>query len=81
MIVASFGTNHRRENPAALSKSAGAVSQYGERMHFSGGAAEGSVATPISISGNQNPNILYHHIHDMASKRISTLDYFRKAYA
>lgn len=30
--------------------------------------------------GTQNPNIVYQHILDTASKRISTLDYLRKAY-
>lgn len=30
--------------------------------------------------GTQNPNVIYQHILDTASKRISTLDYLRKAY-
>ena len=30
--------------------------------------------------GAHNPYIIYQHIHDTASKRISTLDYLRKAY-
>lgn len=30
--------------------------------------------------GTQNPNVVYQHILDTASKRISTLDYLRKAY-
>lgn len=81
MIVASFGSNDRREAPITLGKSAGAVAQNGENHHFAGYAAEASLPTPTYVSGNQNPNVLYHHIHDVASKRISTLDYFRKAYA
>lgn len=36
-------------------------------------------STSIAPAGSQNPSILYQHIHDMATKRISTLDYLRKA--
>ena len=36
-------------------------------------------STSIAPAGSQNPSILYQHIHDIASKRISTLDYLRKA--
>lgn len=38
---------------------------------------------PIAIgptaSGSHNPGVIFQHIHEMASKRISTLDYLRKA--
>ena len=33
-----------------------------------------------TTNSSQNPHILYQHIHDMAAKRISTLDYLRKAH-
>ena len=33
-----------------------------------------------STGGMQNPNIIFQQIHDVASKRISTLDYLRKAH-
>ncbi|OCK91000.1 uncharacterized protein K441DRAFT_616782 [Cenococcum geophilum 1.58] len=39
---------------------------------------------PIAIgptaSGSHNPGVVFQHIHEMASKRISTLDYLRKAH-
>ena len=31
-------------------------------------------------SGLLNPGAAYQHIHDMAAKRVSTLDYLRKTY-
>ncbi|TID13708.1 hypothetical protein E2P81_ATG01645 [Venturia nashicola] len=37
-------------------------------------------AIPNLGPGTQNPSIIYHHIMDTASKRISTLDYLRKAH-
>ncbi|KAF2127145.1 hypothetical protein P153DRAFT_344505 [Dothidotthia symphoricarpi CBS 119687] len=38
-------------------------------------------AAPISLpNGAANPNIIFQHIHETASKRISTLDYLRKAH-
>lgn len=36
-------------------------------------------AAPIPVPLGANPNIIFQHIHEMASKRISTLDYLRKA--
>lgn len=35
---------------------------------------------PASTGGMQNPSIVYQQIHDVSSKRISTLDYLRKAH-
>ena len=35
---------------------------------------------PASTGGVQNPSIVYQQIHDVSSKRISTLDYLRKAH-
>jgi hypothetical protein len=37
-------------------------------------------AAPIAIPNGANPHIIFQHIHELASKRISTLDYLRKAY-
>ena len=37
-------------------------------------------SSATSVSGAQNPYLIYQHIQDMASKRISTLDYLRKAH-
>lgn len=37
-------------------------------------------AAPIQVPNGTNPHIIFQHIQEMASKRISTLDYLRKAY-
>ncbi|KAH7084834.1 hypothetical protein BKA63DRAFT_4017 [Paraphoma chrysanthemicola] len=37
-------------------------------------------AAPIPVSNGANPNFIFQHIQEMASKRISTLDYLRKAH-
>ncbi|KAF1940948.1 hypothetical protein EJ02DRAFT_455610 [Clathrospora elynae] len=37
-------------------------------------------AAPIPGPIGSNPNIIFQHIHELASKRISTLDYLRKAH-
>jgi hypothetical protein len=36
-------------------------------------------SAPIPLPNGANPNIIFQHIHELASKRISTLDYLRKA--
>lgn len=36
-------------------------------------------SAPIPLPNSANPNMIFQHIHEMASKRISTLDYLRKA--
>lgn len=79
MLITSFG--HRRDTPPNLSKSAIAGLQNGEHVQISGSAGDALPPAPAHVVGNQNSDILYQHIYDMASKRISTLDYFRKAYA
>jgi hypothetical protein len=45
--------------------------------NYSGGLAP---AAPIAVPNGANPNIIFQHIHELASKRISTLDYLRKAH-
>ncbi|KAF3007680.1 hypothetical protein E8E13_009208 [Curvularia kusanoi] len=37
-------------------------------------------AAPIPVPSGANPNIIFQHIQELASKRISTLDYLRKAH-
>ncbi|KAH8730268.1 hypothetical protein GQ44DRAFT_486013 [Phaeosphaeriaceae sp. PMI808] len=37
-------------------------------------------AAPIPLPSGANPNIIFQQIHEQASKRISTLDYLRKAH-
>jgi hypothetical protein len=36
-------------------------------------------SAPLPVPNGANPNIIFQHIHELASKRISTLDYLRKA--
>ncbi|KAI9811629.1 MAG: hypothetical protein M1827_005378 [Pycnora praestabilis] len=56
--------------------------------HLNVGYGQASVsqgpAVPLvgngSAVGLQNPQLVYQHIHEMATKRISTLDYLRKAH-
>jgi hypothetical protein len=36
-------------------------------------------AAPISMPNGANPHVIFQHIQELASKRISTLDYLRKA--
>jgi hypothetical protein len=40
----------------------------------------GNMQMPPPQAGSQTPQMVYQHIMDTASKRISTLDYLRKAY-
>ncbi|EUC35838.1 hypothetical protein COCCADRAFT_68563, partial [Bipolaris zeicola 26-R-13] len=37
-------------------------------------------AAPIPVPNGSNPNLVFQHIQELASKRISTLDYLRKAH-
>ena len=76
MLVAPFGTKSRGDDMGKPSSSAYASSF----AYTQNGAAMGPPVTMSSAtSSNQNPNLVYQHIHDTASKRISTLDYLRKA--
>ncbi|KAI9776458.1 MAG: hypothetical protein M1839_009569 [Geoglossum umbratile] len=43
-------------------------------------AGVGSGIPPSAPNGLTSPHVVYQHIHEMASKRISTLDYLRKAH-
>ncbi|KAJ4329533.1 hypothetical protein N0V95_010201, partial [Ascochyta clinopodiicola] len=47
--------------------------QHAQRQPSTAGLAP---AAPIP---GANPNLVFQHIHELASKRISTLDYLRKA--
>lgn len=64
--------------------------QPGLRRQDTGGYGSGTMnynagglgpAAPIPLPTGANPSIIFQHIQEMASKRISTLDYLRKAYA
>ena len=50
--------------------------QQAQRQASNAGLAP---AAPIPAPSGANPNIIFQHIHELASKRISTLDYLRKA--
>jgi hypothetical protein len=80
MTSAPFVNGVKREPTSNLSKSMSAP-PMGEEINFSTGS-QGLPLTPAALVtvGNQNPKTIYQHIHEMASKRISTLDYLRKAY-
>ena len=82
MVTVPFANNYKKESPVVPGRGAVAVPQNGEHVHVASTAAAAQLLPPTpSMSSGQVPNLLYQHIHDMASKRISTLDYFRKAYA
>ena len=72
MIVAPFGNNIRAV-PAGRSA---VIAEYGHPSNNPYMAP----TTTISAGGASNPSVLYQHIQDVASKRISTLDYLRKAH-
>ena len=78
--IAPFTNGVKREPTSNLSKSMTA-SPIGEDVNFTTGP-QGLPPAPATLvaMGSQNPNAIYQHIHEMASKRISTLDYLRKAY-
>lgn len=80
MIVTPFASNHRPENgkPPITSQFNATFGQGGIIAPLPGsGLSAGHVsATPGSL---QNPITVYQHIQDISAKRISTLDYLRKA--
>lgn len=76
MIAATFAPTISRRD-TTWSKPAGATTSAFESV-------QGPNPVPPTISGGgsfgpQSAGAIYQHIHDMASKRISTLDYLRKA--
>ena len=88
VVVTSSASNQKKDVPTTLSKGAGpapgptpgpgAMHQNGEYVHYA--ATDASLPAPTYVPGTQNPAMLYQYIHEMSNKRISTLDYFRKAY-
>jgi hypothetical protein len=82
MLVASFASNPRRDGLGTLSTGIATGSQNGEHAPVSSiNVGDASYPAAAYMAGNQTSDTLYHHIHEMAIKRMSTLDYFRKAYA
>lgn len=78
MIVAPFGNNLRRETIGG--KATTPIYLNGEYGQTISGSLPNAPPNPnAAASGPQNPGVIYQHVQDMASKRISTLDYLRKA--
>ncbi|KAI9848186.1 MAG: hypothetical protein M1837_000860 [Sclerophora amabilis] len=87
MLVGGFG--NPRKHPDSAKGSISAASGY-SAAHLDGGNPSSNPPLPpgstnagvsnASGGGAHNPNLVFQHIHDTASKRISTLDYLRKAH-
>ena len=67
-----------KDSPVANMDASEGSLNYGKA---SGGAAYGMNGNVSGPAGNtQNPTSIYQHIHELSAKRVSTLDYLRKAY-
>jgi hypothetical protein len=81
MIVAPFANNLRSENGKPSLPSQG-NSAFGQATNVSplpiSGFSAGHV--PTTTGGAQIPSSVYQHIQQVSAKRISSLDYLRKAY-
>ena len=77
MAATNFANGLRPEygKPPSTSQSSVSFGQGGNLASLST-----SSLPPTTTAGVQNPSIVYQQIHDMSSKRISTLDYLRKAH-
>lgn len=75
MTVASFGTK-KASDPARPAPPLHSHSDYGQITAASSGHVQAG-----GNAGVQNPIAIFQHIQDLSAKRISTLDYLRKAYA
>lgn len=77
MATAAFSNGLRPEygKPPSTSQSSVSFGQGGNSTSLSAPSLP-----PASTGGMQNPSIVYQQIHDVSSKRISTLDYLRKAH-
>ena len=82
MLGASF-ENAIAERKASLGKSTSAPPLRDDALRLASSVANvaglPSTPGPYVGAGSSNPKVIYQHVHDMASKRISTLDYMRKA--
>lgn len=74
--------NHHQRKAGGNAGLAGANDDSGTSLQ-SGTNPQTSLLPPTGggsgSGGAQNPYVVFQHIHDVASKRISTLDYLRKA--
>ncbi|KAI9761166.1 MAG: hypothetical protein M4579_001213 [Chaenotheca gracillima] len=86
MLVGGFG--NPRKHPDAVKPTISTTSSFSANNPDSATSSSSVplAPTPTNSSststsgGAYNPNVVYQHIHDTASKRISTLDYLRKAH-
>ncbi len=74
MLAVPFGGSRKEDKEAVRQASA----SYASNAQVNGNHVPPPVPPPTG--GSQTPFAIYQHIHDTASKRISTLDYLRKAY-
>ena len=80
MTVTPFGNTSRSETskPPHSAQSSSGFGQGGNHAPLPGSGLS-AVYVNAPPGGLQNPNTVYQHIHDLSSKRISTLEYLRKA--
>ena len=85
-VVSPLGHSGKREASSSLgvNRSAGEVLGNQDRSQLASLGSEslsrpGTMPTPVAPTGSSNPQMIYQHIHDFASKSISTLEYMRKA--
>ena len=80
MIGTTFGTARKQSDPPArppLGQTLGSGADFAYTLGALNPPASTNAA--VAAGGAQNPYIVYQTIQDIASKRISTLDYLRKA--
>lgn len=75
-----IGTVPYRNVPAGRPPTSHSTISGLNHSQASNGISAAAPSVPNVAPGAQNPHIIYQHILDTASKRISTLDYLRKAY-
>lgn len=70
-------TSSHFDPPPPLRRQDTAGTYGGNTMNYNSGGL--GPAAPIPLPTGANPNVIFQHIQETASKRISTLDYLRKA--
>ena len=77
MPTSSASLRHPTAQKDSLQHAHRQQSSYGTSFH-AGLAPAASIA---AVNNGANPHVIFQNIQELASKRISTLDYLRKAYA
>lgn len=81
MVASSLGYGSHAATQILWNKSTSATTLSNQELYF-GGMSTMPPLPPAQgggALGPQSASAIYQHIHDMSSKRISTLDYLRKA--